>query len=404
MGGMRLLCLPYSPTLSHVSRLLALAGTLRSAGVEVVFAGSGKEMRHVEAARFSTVDLWEPPQEELFGAIRARKLRFVSRATLRRMVEADLGLYRDLHPTAVLSDGRFSAPISTQVASIAHGAVVNASSTRFRSLPYMPLFAAPGAWLSPLRPGLVRVEYTLFDLFMGVFRSVAREFGVPGATTPTDCLTGRDLTLMPDLPEFFPTRALPSHYYYIGPLTWRPTDDVVSVRGLPDEDDAVPLVYLTLGTTGDGAFLRAARDLLAASPYRVVITTAGQAPGLQPVPAKIWVADYADGDALCRRARVVVCHGGNGTIYQALRHGRPIVGIPGIPDQQYNMRRVEALGLGCTVSLREFRNRPACLVEAIEGLLADSDTRGRCRALQERMTSLSPADRGAELAIAHLLQ
>jgi UDP:flavonoid glycosyltransferase YjiC (YdhE family) len=395
--------MPYSPTLSHVSRLLAVAAPFRASSIEVIFAGSGKEMRHVVAAGFRTSNLWEMPPEELLGAIRARRLNFVSRDNLRRMVAADLSLFEELRPTAVLSDGRFSAPISTRVAGLRHGAIVNASSTRFRRFPYMPLFAAPGAWVPLLRPALVRLEYTLFDLLMRSFQQVANEFGVPGATTPTDCLTGNDLTLIPDLPEFFPTRTLPGNYRYVGPLTWRPSGNTPQELEVPQKNAGVPLVYLTLGTTGDGAFLRTVRDLLAASPYRVVITTAGQAPGLASIPGKVWVTEYADGDELCRQADVVVCHGGNGTIYQALRHGRPIIGVPFIPDQEYNLRRVTELGLGRKISLHDFQKRPECLLEAIDQQLFDRETTDRCHQFCHQIISQSPADRAAELVSEHLL-
>ncbi len=49
-------------------------------------------------------------------------------------------LYRQVKPDLVLSDFRFSAPISAQVAGIPHAAIVNASSTQYRALPYVPVF------------------------------------------------------------------------------------------------------------------------------------------------------------------------------------------------------------------------------------------------------------------------
>jgi len=397
------LFLPYSPTLSHVSRLLAVAGALRSRGVDAIFAGSGREMAHVISEGFQVRPNWEPKQEELFGAIRARKLNFVSAEVLRRMVEADLELFEVVQPRAVVTDGRLSAPISTRVASLPHAAIVNASSTRFRAIPYMPLFAKPGHWLPPLRPAMVALECRLFDRFMGIFREVAKEYGVPGATTPTDCLTGKDLTLIPDLPEFFPTRNLPGSYHYVGPLTWRPAGDTLPRVPFPAVAGDLPRLYVTFGTTGDGATLSAVRDPLADGAYSVVITTAGQPPGLRPVAGRVAVVDYADGDDLCARADVVVCHGGNGTIYQALRHGKPIIGIPFIPDQEYNMRRVEALGLGRTVMPGSLQRDPRVLLGAIKAVLADEATGERCRRCGERIRASTAPEHAADLVIHHLL-
>lgn len=399
----KLLCLPYSPTLSHVSRLLSVAGVLRSWGTDVIFAGSGKEMAHVVAEGFPTKSIWEPKQEELFGAIRARKLNFVSREVLRRMVRVDLELFAEVQPQAVVTDGRLSAMISTQLASLPHGAIVNASSTRFRSIPYTPFFATPGRWVPQARPALVSLECHLFDLFMGAFRSVAKECGVPGATTPTDCLTAKDLTLIPDLPEFFPTRHLPDSYLYVGPLTWRPPDGALPRINFPEEGTEHPRLYITFGTTGDTAILRAARNVMAGSSYRVVITTAGQAPDLAPVENRVQVVDYADGDDLCEQANLVICHGGNGTIYQALRHGTPIIGIPFIPDQEYNMRRVEKLGLGRVLTLRQFTEDPRSLVRMVGALLEDRDTLARCRMFGDKIKMSSGPERAAKLVSTRLL-
>ena len=63
---------------------------------------------------------------------------------------------------------------------------------------------------------------------------------------------------------------------------------------------------------------------------------------------------------------LVVCHGGNGTIYQALQHGKPVIGIPTIPDQKFNMRRVEALGVGKMLSWKDFNENPESLIELIK--------------------------------------
>src|SRR5262249_44270941 len=54
-------------------------------------------------------------------------------------------------------------------------------------------------------------------------------------------------------------------------------------------------------------------------------------------------------DAL-RLARLVVCHGGMGTVSQALLAGVPVCAIPQNPEQGLTSHRVEALGLGRTVT------------------------------------------------------
>jgi len=94
--------------------------------------------------------------------------------------------------------------------------------------------------------------------------------------------------------------------------------------------------------------LQRALDALASLPVYVVATT-GQIvdPGELTAPANAWVTPFADHDQLLERAAFVVGHGGHGTTMRALRHGRPIVGIPALAlDQVPITQLIEAWGAG----------------------------------------------------------
>jgi len=43
---------------------------------------------------------------------------------------------------------------------------------------------------------------------------------------------------------------------------------------------------------------------------------------------------------------IVICHGGNGTAYQALSHGIPLLFFSGNFEQEWNIQRIVELGLG----------------------------------------------------------
>jgi UDP:flavonoid glycosyltransferase YjiC (YdhE family) len=125
------------------------------------------------------------------------------------------------------------------------------------------------------------------------------------------------------------------------------------------------LVYLTMGTTGIGDFFRNVYELIKKTDMTFVVTTGGQIEGLKTVEGIVYLEKFMNGDLIMEKSELVVCHGGNGTIYQALQHGKPIIGIPTIPDQKFNMRRVESLGVGLTVKWEEFARDPAILLEVI---------------------------------------
>ena len=77
---------------------------------------------------------------------------------------------------------------------------------------------------------------------------------------------------------------------------------------------------------------------------------------------------------------VVVNHGGNGTVYQAILSGTPIVGIPSHVDQELNLQRVEDLGIGVKLSPK---NLSTCkLVSALKAVMEDPKYKQNARKLQ----------------------
>jgi len=375
---MKVLCLPYTHTLSHVSRPLAVAVELRRRGHEVVFAGEGSKIDFIEKEGFQIVPLFEPDPQEIYGNIRQGKLRFVSDSDIFKMLKADADLYSEVRPDLVLSDGRFTASISCHIASIKHAALVNVSSTEYRAFPYVPLFEWFPEALAP-RNSLLRglldrlnlfLEMRIFDQAMGTFGKLSKRHNLNKIITATNCLVGKDMTLVPDIPEYFPTRNLPDNYHYIGPLTLQHSCAMPSWwQAALDRNKTI--IYITMGTTGLSDFFAKAVDYLRDLDAIAIITTGGQGGLNMELPENIYVAEYLDGDAVMAASSLVVCHGGNGTIYQALLHGIPVIGIPTIPDQQFNMRQVQRLGVGITVDWQSFAKDSASLLDAVTRVLTD---------------------------------
>ncbi|MBK7082387.1 MAG: hypothetical protein IPH55_17230 [Betaproteobacteria bacterium] len=82
----------------------------------------------------------------------------------------------------------------------------------------------------------------------------------------------------------------------------------------------------------------------------------------------------ARGSSLLRHSHVVVCHGGSGTIYQAIAAGVPVIGIATFHDQEINLERVEAMHWG--VALDPMGWRESDLLAAIERSAITGISRG----------------------------
>ena len=398
----QILSLPYTHTLSHISRPLVVAKELRDRGHEVLFAGESSKIAFIQQEGFNVLPLHEPDPDKLFGNIRKGKLRFVSDEEIERMIEADISLYSEVKPDIVLTDGRFTAPISTHIAGLRHVAIVNVSSTEHRALPYIPFFDWIPEWLikrdKTLRKILellnLKLEMLVFDNVMNIFKRLSKRYGLKKSVTATNCLTGKDITLLADIPEYFPAKNLPEDYYYIGPITWQ-SNMSPPAWWPPLVSDK--FIYVTMGTTGLGDFFRLSYKLFEDSRYTCVMTTGRQSELMPAIPGHIYIEEYIDGDLVMEACDAVVCHGGNGTIYQALLHGKPIIGIPTIPDQAYNMRRVEASGVGKSVTWKEFYRNPKILLNAINAVLTNPCFAENARRMQTILKTYQPAKTAADI-------
>ncbi len=276
---MNILVQPYTHTISHISRPLLVAQELRKRGHEVIFAGESPKITFIQQEGFKVVPLYEPDHLSLYGNIRNGKLRFIDNSSIERMIEADTALYREVNPDLVLTDGRFTAPLSTHIAGLRHAAIVNVSSTEYRALPYIPFFGWVPDWLIKRDSILwkmldflnLNLEMFVFDNVMSIFEKLSKKYGLKKAITATNCLTGKDLTLLPDIPEYFPTRNLPEDYHYIGPLTWKA--NIQPPLWWPPQKGNQPLVYITMGTTGIGDFFHKVYELFTTSDINAIIST-----------------------------------------------------------------------------------------------------------------------------------
>ena len=182
--------------------------------------------------------------------------------------------------------------------------------------------------------------------------------------------TDADHVLYSDVPEMFPAHDLPDTHSYLGPVTWSPPTPPPAWWDAMAAD--APIIYLTLGSSGQGALLPRILRALAPMPVRVIAATAGQVdPG--PLPDNARAAAYLPGEEAARRARLVICNGGSPTSQQALAAGVPVLGIAGNLDQYLNMQGVVAAGAGAL--LRSDRLNPELLRAKVVELLEEPAAR-----------------------------
>jgi UDP:flavonoid glycosyltransferase YjiC (YdhE family) len=382
------LFMPHMDVLAHTGRSLLVAQALRARGAEAVFAGAGKYARLVREAGFEVHDLPEITANQLVAeSRRGRRWPFHSPEQVRPFVAAEMQLLRRVQPALVVFDHRYTAGISAEIAGLKRVSITNIWWTPWDAAGMglaetHPLFATfprlrfirRFGWADPLGDYLASV---MFRRWTKPYNIVRAEHGLPPLASILDLFAG-DAVILPDIPQLAPAHDLPPHAHYVGPLVWEPQG------ALPVEVDRMDeFVYVSMGSSADpGVFDKVVEALELLDGVPALVTTGGvRDPGeFARAPARIAFYDFLPGSAAALRASAVVCQGGIGTIYQALAAGKPLVGIPFMPEQEVcGIGTVAKAGAGIALSPLDLTAQK--LAGAIETITAESRYRDAARNL-----------------------
>ncbi len=367
---MKILALPHGIALAHVTRPLEVARALREDGHEVAFACSSRYDRFVTERGFTCRPiLTEDPARALARVREGRRYRDDDEM-LARYVEAELEAFARERPDVVLGDFRPSLSVSTELVGLPYVTITNALFTRYYAAEHPPPETLPLTRILGRRiAGLLvpRLQRLMLYLMAGPIRRYRRREGMPPVRNMLDILESPTLNLIADIPEFGPTRDLPPRFRYVGPIMWEAP--LAAPEWLGEVNRGRPALYVTLGSTGEANGVgRLLAEALGGQEFQVMMTT-GAGSAANGWPANFRCAPFAPGCLLAERADLVVCHGGNGTIYQALSVATPVLGLPTFFEQEYHMDRVEALGAGRKLVSR--RLEPDGLAGACRAMLAE---------------------------------
>lgn len=404
MASRKILVMPEGSALSHTSRTLEMAKALRQMGHNVLFAGGGKYMNLAQEAGFPVSPIKATDLGKLLAYLKKGRANLHSYQELKRLFEEDLGLFKKIKPELVLGDYRPSLGISCEAAELPLAAIVNAAWTNYSAV-------KAGVVEHSTISGIVRktigtqIGTKLADYFglpewikrivlfidSHPYRKLRRKMGLSPCRNFWEALEG-DLNLLPDIPEYAPTNGLPPNFYYVGPIIWEPEMEPPAWLNSLKPDR--PTLYFTMGSTGNARLFQEAIRLFGNNGYQCLVTTGGMAK-IKNVPENFFVTDFAPGSKLMEKSDLVVCHGGNGTIYQAISQGIPIIGIPSIAVQELEMQRVVSLGIG--IRLSELRFKPPHLASAVEEVLGHSRYRERAQEFKKTIANYGGAQEGARL-------
>ncbi|MGY6276125.1 glycosyltransferase [Methylomonas sp. MgM2] len=335
-------------TLAHLARCVALANALFEQGYRVTLAADCPYDSLIGQLCFSKISLHSiTPQ--IFSDRLAKALPLYTSADLVSYVDEDLKLFEMLKPDFVIGDFRLSLAISCRLANIPYASVTNAYWSPYADIDY------PVPDLALTRIVGVRLAQRLFDLFRPAvfkfhtlaFNRACRKFGLmPLVCDLRELYTHADYTWYADLEGLVPMKAMPENHGFIGPVLW--SVDVPLPEwwcNLPDDE---PIVFVTLGSSGDSRLLPMILEVLASMPVTTVCVTAKKTI-IKGVYSNIFVTEFLSAEAAVKKADIVICNGGSPMVYQSLAENKAIIGIPSNLDQHLMMSALVKAGKGIMV-------------------------------------------------------
>lgn len=379
----RILFIGEAVTLAHIARPFALARSLDRSQYDVVFACDPRYNKLLGELPFPWRPLHTIPSERFLHAL-AQGNPLYDATTLRGYVEDDLALLRDVQPDVVVGDFRLSLAVSAPLTKTCYMTITNAywspyARQRF-PLPDLPMVRMLGVKAASVMFRLARpFAFAYHTLPLNRLR---REYGLPSLGLDLRRIyTHADYTLYADVPELVPTYDLPENHKYLGPILWSPAVEPPEWWEKVPADR--PIVYVTLGSSGESPLLQVVLEALAEMPVTVIAATAGRI-NMDKVPANAFVADYLPGEEAAAKAGLVICNGGSPTTQQALINGRPVLGIAGNMDQFLNMEALERKQAG--IILRAGKADMRAIQTAVGRLLNEHRFRSAAKTIAMLLT------------------
>jgi UDP:flavonoid glycosyltransferase YjiC (YdhE family) len=345
-GGMSkplILFFPF-PLLSHYTRCLMLAHELRH-HFECRFAADAKYDSLIAEKGFGTFSCENFDADTVMEHSRRFSFDWMKRNELERVFLSQVSAIAEMRPQLIAGDAAFTLRMAGEQCGVKMIALLNGYMTRFYAGTRKISRTHPAYKYSQSLPPnffdrLTRfMEGFAFRKVHQPFLQIRRQYGLSRPGGYLQELEG-DVTLVCDIPDLFPQKQLPANFHFIGPLFYKAEHNEDEI--LSRLENGKPTVLVSMGSSGDWNKLT---PLCSDAFSSFNIITAGDERQVLRAP-HITSRRFLNNDAVLPFCDVMICHGGNGTIYQALSHHVPVLCVTSIFEQEWNVNRLEELGLG----------------------------------------------------------
>lgn len=333
--------------LAHYTRCLRVAELLEDE-FEFLFQASDYD-GVVNRQGFKTFACLRLAEKELVARGCQEDVMNWPRADLEQVMLAQCSAIERHQPLFVIGDMSPTLSMAAERTNVKYVSIVNAYLSRYCDAPFEMPDCLPNITADIIDvPPFYRGKLADRDGFIAVarsqkeFRFLRRRYGLTKKLNLALELEG-DQTWICDTEVFHPLKEdLPNAIREIGPLRFFP-------QGLAKQDsiqlrEGRKTILVTMGSSGDYNQLRQLEDERL-NGYDFLICGVSTD---RKLSENIRYVSFADFNDLIPRVELVICHGGNGSLYQALAAGKPSLCFPSFFEQRFNAERVAANEWGAT--------------------------------------------------------
>jgi UDP:flavonoid glycosyltransferase YjiC (YdhE family) len=340
----RILIFPFN-LLSHYLRCLVLAGRYRDNGYEVLFLHSEEYITHIREHGYETFRADQFDSAYVMQCSAKFSFGWLNQKDIKRVYLSQKQAIEQYKPEFVIGDMAPCLKMAAEASSSKYVALMNGYMSRYyahvrklsRTHPaYKYLSKLPEKWADSITS---LAEKRAFRKVHQPFDRLRKQYGLKKVGDFLAEMEG-DENLICDLPKLFPQHSLPDNYRFIDPLMYKPNG--LDSKWIPELDTSKHIICVCMGSSGDWqqlAFLNEPKF----SEYTII--TAGDKERVL-VGSHILSRDFVDLDELLPKCSLLICHGGNGTIYAGLKAGLFMLCVSRYFEQEWNIHALERIGYG----------------------------------------------------------
>jgi len=248
--------------------------------------------------------------------------------------------------------------------------------------------------------------------FMGIFRSSfirkrwTKEI-CKGLIPNVDDWTDEVVYNAPDcnivfVPEWFQPMLsdFPSDkFHFVGPSIY---NDLKAPDWLTETKQ--PVIYVSLGTIDNKQlrFYKNCLQVFADKDARFVLSVGNKIPieKLGTIPSNCTIFSYAPQKKILEHADLFITHGGMNSVNEAMINGVPMLVFPVSNDQPINAERVEELGIGKTLDIKNLDGE--ILWESISEILSNKIILTRAKEAEDKLYNNNGAEKAVKAIISFI--